>query len=226
MITARQCFVRQLHREFLTQIRQPRLLVNAILFFIMVIVFFPLTIPANNSLLQYFAPGLIWMAVLLAILLASERLFQQDYDDGIIEQWLVSAPSLNLVISAKILAQWVMTIIPLILFCPLFAILFHFNWQTTLVLIAALLLGTPALFSLCALAAAFGTGVQQRGVFMALILLPLSLPVLIFGSGVISIQLQGGIVSGYLCLLAAFSLIATAFLPFAITGIIRIGLAD
>lgn len=219
-------FARQFRREMLVHMRQPRLLMNASLFFMMIIVFFPLTLPANSSILKQIAPGLVWMAVLLASLLASERLFQQDHDDGLIEQWLVSGYALNVIVSAKMLAHWLLTIVPLLIFCPLFALLFAFTWHELLILWAVLILGTPAILSLCALAAAFGTGMQQKGILMALILLPLTIPVMIFGSGTVTAAMQGLPVSGYLAILAAMSIFAGCFLPFAIAAVIRIGLAD
>ena len=221
-----QRFQRQFHRELVLHLRQPRLLINATLFFIMIIVFFPLTMPSNTIMLRQAAPGLVWMAVLLALLLASERLFQQDYDDGILEQWLASGYSLTSLVSAKMLVHWLLTILPLLLFCPFLALLFGFSGHEVLVLLSALLLGTPAMLSLCALAAAFSTGMQQKGILMALILLPLTVPVMIFGSGTLTASMQGMPVSGYLAILLAISILAVSFLPFAISFVIRISLAD
>lgn len=219
-------FGRQFRRELLLHLRKPGLLINASLFFIMIIVFFPLTMPANPVLLKQVAPGLVWMAVLLATLLASERLFQQDHDDGVIEQWLVSGYSLSVIVGAKMLAHWLLTIVPLLLFCPVLALLFGITAHELIVLVSVLILGTPAMLSLCALAAAFGTGMQQKGILMALILLPLTVPVMIFGSGTVTASMQGLPVSGYLAILSAMSILAMSFLPFAIASVIRIGLAD
>jgi heme exporter protein B len=162
------------------------------------------------------------MAILLSMLLSSERLFQQDYEHGVIEQWLVSGQSLTLLVSAKILAHWLFNFLPLLILCPLVAVLFSFNAWETWILILSLFCGTPALLFLCALAAAFGVGVNQQGALMALILIPLTLPLLIFGSGTLNIALQGLPVSGYLALLGAMSVISSGFLPFAIAGVIRI----
>lgn len=219
-------FGRQFQRELLIHMRQPRLLINASLFFVMIVVFFPLTMPSSSLLLKQIAPGLVWMAVLLAALLASERLFQQDYDDGVIEQWLVSGYSLRIIVSAKMLAHWLLTVTPLLLFCPIFALLFGFTGYELMILLLVLILGTPAILALCALAAAFGTGMQQKGILMALVLLPLTVPVMIFGSGTITACMQGLPVSGYLAILLAISILAVGFLPFAIAAVIRIGLAD
>lgn len=219
-------FGRQFQRELLIHMRQPRLLINASLFFVMIVVFFPLTMPPNSLLLKQIAPGLVWMAVLLATLLASERLFQQDHDDGVIEQWLVSGYSLRIIVSAKMLAHWLLTVTPLLLFCPILALLFGFTLHELIILLLVLIAGTPAILALCALAAAFGTGMAQKGILMALVLLPLTVPVMIFGSGTITASMQGLSVSGYLAILLAISILAVGFLPFAIAAVIRIGLAD
>jgi heme exporter protein B len=215
-------FINQFKRELLIQIRQIRFLVNSCLFFLMLLFFFPLTLKPEIVLMRTIAPGLIWMAILLSMLLSAERLFQQDYEQGVIEQWLVSGQSLNLIVSAKVFAHWLFNLLPILILCPLVAILFSFTAWETWILLLSLLCGTPALLFLCALAAAFGVGVNQQGALMALILLPLTLPLLIFGSGTLNIALQGLPVNGYLALLLAMSVIAVGFLPYAIAGVIRI----
>jgi heme exporter protein B len=225
MMTAWGVFKQQWHRDRLVQLRQPRLIVNSLLFFIMIIVFFPLTMPPNSHLLRQIAPGLVWMATLLSALMASERLYQQDYDCGIIEQWLLSGYSLALLVTAKLIVQWLITIIPLMVFCPILALLFGMSGYEVSVLALSLIVGTPTLLCLCALAAAFSLGMQQKGVFMALILLPLAIPVMIFGSGTVMAAMQGLPVSGHLALLTSLSLVSVCFLPFAIAAIIR-SLAD
>lgn len=226
MISGFSLFVKQFKRELLIQVRQIRYLVNSCLFFLMLLFIFPLTLRPEIVLMRTIAPGLIWMAMLLSTLLSAERLFQQDYDHGVIEQWLVSGQSLNLIVSAKVFAHWFFNLLPILVLCPLIAILFSFNLGETWVLALSLLCGTPALFFLCALAAAFGVGVNQRGALMALILLPLTLPLLIFGSGTLNIAMQGLPISGYLALLLAMSVIAVGFLPYAIAGVIRISHVD
>lgn len=219
-------FSRQFHRELLLHARQLRMIVNACLFFLMIMVFFPLTMPPDPVLLRTILPGLIWIAVLLAMLLSSERLFQQDYDDGVIEQWLVSGYPVSLFIAAKVLLHWLTTLLPILLFCPILAVLFALNVHETLIVMLSLVCGTPAILFLCALAAAFGTGLRQKGVLMALVLLPLTIPVMIFGSGAITAAMQGLPALGYLAILLAMSIIATGFLPFAVAGIARISFVD
>ena len=219
-------FTQQLTRELLMHARQLRVIINGSLFFFMVMVFFPLTMPPDAALLRTILPGLIWLAVLLAMLLSSERLFQQDYDDGVIEQWLVSGYPISLFVAAKVVLHWFTMLIPILIFCPLLALLFALNSHETLIVMLSLLCGTPAILFLCALAAAFGTGVRQRGVFMALVLLPLTIPVMIFGSGAINAAMQGLPVLGYLAILLALSVIAVGFLPFAIAGVAWISFVD
>lgn len=218
-------FFGQLRREMDLHCRQPRLLFHSALFFLMVTVFFPLTMPPETQLLRAIAPGLIWIATLLSMLLSSAGLFQQDYDEGIIEQWLVSSYPLSLLIAAKFTIYWLVNLIPLLLFSPLLALLFSLSVHETLILMLGLVLGTPGLVALCGLAAAFGAGVQQKGVLMALVLLPLTLPLMIFGSGSLVMAMQGFGASAHLSLLLAISLLAAAFVPFATAAVIRISLA-
>lgn len=217
-------FKNQLHREMCLSMRQFRLLMNTALFFVMLLVFFPLAMPPDAQLLRMIAPGLVWIAVLLAMLLASERLFQQDYEDGVIEQWFVSGEPVVFFIFAKVLIHWFGNLLPILILSPLLAVLFALSPYELSVLAASLLLGTPAILFLCAFAAVFGIGLQQKGVFMALILLPLTLPVMIFGSSATFAAMQGLPVAGYLALLLAFSLISLVFLPFAMGLMLRMSL--
>ncbi len=226
MTSGLSLFLRLFQRELLIQVRQIKFLVNSCLFFLMLLFIFPLTLKPELMLMRTIAPGLIWMAMLLSMLLSAERMFQHDYEHGVTEQWIVSGQSLNLMISAKVTAHWLFNLLPILILCPLIAVLFSFSPWETWVLILSLLCGTPALLFLCALAAAFGVGVNQRGALMALILLPLTLPLLIFGSGTLNIAMQGLPVKGYLALLLAMSIIAVGFLPYAIAGVVRISHVD
>lgn len=226
MISVFKLFTKQCQRELLIHLRQPQLLFYASLFFLMVSVFFPLTMPPDSILLRAVAPGLIWIAMLLAMLLSSVNLFQQDYEDGVIEQWLVSACSLTVIVTAKLTIHWLLNLLPILIFCPVLALLFHFSIQELLILVTSVILGTPAIFFLCGLAAAFSAGMQQKGVLMALILLPLTVPIMVFSSGCLSIAMQGLPANGYLAILLALSILSVSFLPFAIAAVIRINLTE
>lgn len=222
MISLFSLFSKQCKRELLIQVRQIRFLVNSCLFFLIFLFMFPLTLKPEITLLRTVAPGLVWMAILLSLLLSAERLFQQDYDYGVIEQWLVSGQPLAMLVIAKVIAHWLLNLLPLLILCPLVALLFSLSAWETWVLALTIICGTPALLFLCALVAAFGVGVNQKGVLMALILLPLTLPLLIFGSGTLNIAMQGLPINAYLALLTAMSIIAIGFLPYAIAGVMRI----
>lgn len=217
---------KQMRREILIHWRQPRTLLLSLLFFLMILLFFPLALPQDKQLLLTITPGLLWVTALLAFLFASERLFQQDYQDGVIEQWLISGYPLRYYIWAKIGVHWLACVVPLCVISPVIMILFHLTGPMLLTFLAGFLLGTPALFFLCALAAALSSGQRQTGLLIALILLPLALPIMIFGSGALNMMQQGGSANGCLALLAAFSLLSCAFLPIAIGAIIRVNLVD
>lgn len=215
-------FTKQCRRELLIQTRQIRFLVNSCLFLLIFLFLFPLTLKPETALLRSIAPGLVWMAILLSMLLSAERLFQQDYEQGVMEQWLVSGQSLPLLVSAKVIAHWLFHLVPLLILCPLVALLFSLTAWEAWILALTIICGTPALLFLCALVAAFGVGINQKGVLMALILLPLTLPLLVFGSGTLNVAMQDLPVSGYLALLLAMSVMAVGFLPYAIAGVIRV----
>lgn len=226
MINLVTLFKFQLSREIRMHLRQVRLIINSCLFFLMIMIFFPLTMPPDVALLRTIAPGLVWIAMLLALFLSAEHLFQQDYDDGVIEQWLVSGYPISVFVGAKIVVHWVINLLPMLLFCPVLAVIFALGKYETMILMLSLLCGTPAILALCALAAAFSTGLKQKGILMALILLPLTIPVMIFGSGTLLAAMQGIAVQGYLALLLAMSLITIFFMPFAIAGVVRINLVE
>ena len=223
MIALYSLFQRQCLREIRLQGRQWRFVIQACLFFLMILFFFPLTLPPEKSLLRMVTPGLVWIALLLALFLSAEHLFQQDGDDGVIEQWLVSGYPLSVFVSAKIGVHWILNVLPMLLLCPILAIILSLDVADTIILMLSLLVGTPAILFFCALASVFGMGVQQKGVLMLLILLPLTLPVMIFGSAVLTAALAGFPVSGHLAILLAMSLVAVVLLPFAVAAVIRVG---
>ena len=219
-------FKQQLFREILLQIRQPHLVVNTCLFFLMILVFFPLTMSPDADLLRKVAPGLVWISILLSMFLSAERMFQQDYDDGVIEQWLVSGNPISIFVGAKITIYWFVNLIPILLFCPFLAILFALDQHETWILIISLVLGTPAILAICTLAAAFSTNIKHKGLLMPLILLPLTIPIMIFGSSILTLTMQNIPSQGYLALLFAISILSLTLLPFAAAGVIRVVLVD
>ncbi len=220
-------FLRQtIRREVLLQWRTLRSVINASLFFVMVLLLFPLGFEANVSLLQKVLPGLVWIAALFAFFLSAEGVFQEEYEVGVLEQWLISSKPLHTRIRVKLLVHWLTHILPLLLLCCVVAIVFDLRLNQMGVLMLSLTCGTPTLYMLCAFSAAFGLGLKNQGLFTALIVLPLTLPVMIFGGGVLTSVMQNISVSGHLALLLAIAILAVFGIPYAISAVIRVGVAD
>lgn len=212
-----------LRRDLLLALRRSADVLGALFFFIIVISLFPLGAGLDASLLQKIAPGVVWVAALLASMLAMERLFASDYADGTLEQILLSSQPLPLIVLAKVAAHWLLTGLPMTLIAPLAGLQYHLPVSGTLGMSLALLLGTPVLSLLGALGAALTLGVRGGGVLIALLILPLSIPVLVYGSGAVVGSLEGS-AQAYWLLLGAFLLLAVLFVPLAIAQALRIAL--
>lgn len=215
-------FFQQFRREWLLQLREPRNLFFSGLFFAMITLFFPFTVSPDPLLLRQIAPGVVWTGVLLTSLLTAERMFQNDYQDGVIEQWLVSGQSVALLVFAKVLAHTIISLLPMVLVCALLAPGFSLSGYEMRVMLLSFILGMPGILFLCALAAAFCTSMPQRGLMISLIIFPLVVPVMIFGSGALQAAMLHLPVTGYFAILMAFSLLAVTGLPLAIGAILRI----
>lgn len=219
-------FKRQCHREVLLCVRQPRLLLQSVLFFVMMLLFFPMTLPASPQLLNEVGTGLVWIATLFAALLSAEGLFQRAFEEGLLELAHVSGQPLGIMILAKLVIHTSCILIPLVLLSPIEGVLFGNSMTETKALAISLTLGAPALFSLTALASAFNVGRVQRTTLMALIVLPLTVPVMIFGAAVMTLYKIQGAVMGLYALLAAISLLCIGGLPFAIAAVLRLRFED
>ncbi|MCX7115931.1 MAG: heme exporter protein CcmB [Gammaproteobacteria bacterium] len=226
MMSCRAVFLRQCRREWGLCKKQPRLNLHAFLFFVMMLVFFPLTLPPSSTLLREVGPGLLWVAALFAVLLSSEGLFQRAYEEGLLEQAWVSGESMVMMVLATLLTQLVMMMFPMLLFFPIMGILYQFNVMELLCLLMGFLIGVPSLFFMAALAAALNVGRVQKTTLMALLVLPLVIPVMIFGSGVVRLQMMHGQISGIIALLSAFFLLCLGSIPFAIVVVLRLRFED
>jgi heme exporter protein B len=213
-------------REILLQRRALRSVVNASLFFLMVLLLFPLGFEANPQFLKKILPGLIWIAALFAFFLSAEGVFQQENENDVLEQWLLSSVPMHIRIRVKLLVHWMSLVIPLIGLCFLIALLFELKALEMGILMLSLLCGTPTLYLLCAFSAAFGLGLKSQGLLTALIVLPLTLPVMIFGGGVLTQAMRALPVSGHLAMLLAVAILSAWGLPYAISAVIRVGVAD
>lgn len=196
------------------------------LLFFSILLFYPLTITTWSNDIKFQTIGLVWIAVLFALFLSAENLFYQDYEDGIIEQWLISELPIEIYIYAKVIIDGIFILLPIICAMPLVGIFFHLTGFECSILILSLIFGVPALYFLCALMVALTTGLMQNGVIMAILLFPLCIPVMIFGSLSVSSAINQTNFMGYLALLLAMSVVAIGLLPYAIAGVFKICLNE
>ncbi|MGF1610654.1 MAG: heme exporter protein CcmB [Kiloniellales bacterium] len=192
-----------------------------VLFFVLTAALFPFGVGPEPNLLTRIAPGVIWVTALLAVLLSLERLFLADYEDGGLELLALAPSPLSLTVLAKVLAHWLTTGLPLIAAAPLLALLYNLDAAAFPVLIAAMALGTPSLSLIGAIGAALTLGARRGGVLIPLLILPLYVPILIFGVAAIDAQLAGLSPRPHLLLLGAILLAALPLAPLASAAAIR-----
>ncbi len=215
-------FTATLKRELLLAFRRPAEVINPLFFFVMVVAMFPLGVSPKAELLSAIAPGVVWVAALLAVLLSVEGLFRADHESGALEQMLVAPTSLYLPSLAKIVAHWLLTGLPLVLVAPLLGYMLHLPAQASSTLFIGLLLGTPTLTAIGAIGAALTVGLRSGGILLALLILPLYVPVLVFGAGAASYAVNGAPVIGLLAILAAMLLGSLTLAPVAVALGLRI----
>ncbi|RKZ42747.1 MAG: heme exporter protein CcmB [Gammaproteobacteria bacterium] len=214
-----------LKRDLTLAYRHRAELANPLLFFIIVVSLFPLGISSESKALQSIAPGVIWVAALLAAMLSLDSLFRSDFEDGSLEQIALSAHSLPLLVLGKVLAHWLVTGLPLIVLAPFLGILLFLPDTAMLTLIATLALGTPVLSLVGAIGVALTVGLRRGGVLLSLLVLPLYIPVLIFAAGAVNEAARGFPVAGQLYFLAALLSLSLTLAPFAVAAALRISLS-
>ena len=213
-----------LRRDLLLAARRRSEVVTALFFFIVVVTLFPLGIGPEPALLRRVAPGVIWVAALLATLLGLPRLFAADHADGTLEQMALSPQPFALLVAGKIAAHWLLCGLPLVLLAPLIGVQFDLDAATLQVMMLALLIGTPVLSLIGAVGAALTLGVRGGGALLALLVLPLYIPTLIFGAGAVEAQAAGLGAAPQLSILGALLVLTVFFAPWAATAALRIAL--
>jgi heme exporter protein B len=196
----------------------------ALIFFVVTVALFPLGVGPELDVLARIATGVVWVAALLAAMLSMERLFQADYEDGTLELLVLSPLPLELVVLAKCLAHWLTTAVPLIIVAPILSLLVNMSPDGLGMLIAAMLLGTPTLSLIGGIGAALTVGARRGGVLLALLVLPLYIPVLIFGVGAVEGAIGGYGSTAPLMILAGLFLGALVLTPFAGAAALRLAL--
>ena len=213
-----------IRRDLRLAMRRRADIVSALFFFIIVVSLFPLGIGPEPELLRTLAPGVLWVAALLATLLSLPRLFADDHHDGTLEQLALAPQPLGLIVLGKVIAHWLVSGLPLALLAPVLGLQFDLSSEALWILSFSLLLGTPALSGIGAIGAALTLGVRGGGVLLSLLVLPLYIPVLIFGAGAVDATVTGLGAQAHLSLLGALTLSAVFFAPWPTAAALRIAL--
>ncbi|ABR91537.1 heme ABC export system, permease protein CcmB [Janthinobacterium sp. Marseille] len=219
-------FITLFYNELRLLCRQSADFLNPLVFFSVVVSLFPLGLGAESQLLKNAAPGLLWVTAMLAVLLSLDGLFRADFEDGSLEQWALSSHSLVVLVLAKVAAHWLCSGLALVVLAPLLALMLGLPIHCLPVLMLSLLLGTPVLSLLGAIGAALTVGLRRGGLLLALLILPLYIPVLIIGSGALQATLQNLPIAGHLLWLACFTILAITLAPFAVAAGLSISIAE
>lgn len=213
-----------LKREIALALRQKGEVLTPLVFFVVIASLFPLGVGPESALLLRMAPGVLWVSALLAAMLSLQRLFAMDYADGSLEQMALSGTPLGLLVVAKALSHFLLSGLPLVLMAPVLGLQFGMEGRSLGILMLTLLLGTPTLSLIGSIGAALTLGVRGAGVLLSLLILPLYIPVLIFGAGAVEADVAGLGIGGHLSLLSALLVLSVFFAPLATTAALKISL--
>ena len=192
-----------------------------LIFFIVTVTLFPLGVSPDPLILQNLASGIVWVGALLAAMLSLDRLFQTDYDDGSLELLVLSPYPLEIVVLCKCFVHWLTTGLPIMVISPVLALMLNIKTGAFLYLITSMALGTPIISLLGAVGAALVLGSRRSGVLIALLIIPLTIPILLFGVGAIQVATEGYSASSPLMFLGAFLLFSIALCPWVISSSLR-----
>ena len=209
-------------RDLLLALRRKSDITSTLFFFVVVVSLFPLAIGPELETLRMIAPGIVWVAALLASMLALDHMFSVDFMDGSLEQMLLTPQPLSVLVIAKIAAHWLITGLPLVLIAPVLGLQYDLSSEAIGVLLITLLVGTPALSLIGAIGAALTLGLRGGGVLVSLLVLPLTIPVLIFGAGAVEANVSGLGAEGHLSMLAAIFVLSLLLAPMATAAALRI----
>ena len=219
-----ELFVLIIRRDLVLAIRRRADVLTTLIFFIIVVTLFPLGVGPELNMLRTMAPGTLWVAALLASMLSLGRLFSADYLDGTLEQMMLVPQSLSALVLGKMVAHWMVSGLPLVLIAPVLGLQFDMPAQALWMLILTLLLGTPILSMIGAIGAALTLGLRGGGVLVSLLVLPLCIPVLVFGAGAVEAVTSGMSSAAHLSLMGALLLLALVFTPWVTAMALRISM--
>ncbi|MEA3276064.1 MAG: heme exporter protein CcmB [Pseudomonadota bacterium] len=212
-----------LGRDITLAMRRRTDVLTTLFFFVIVVSLFPLGVGTEKEILRILGPGVVWVAALLASMLALERLFAADYEDGTLEQMLMTPQPLSILVLAKVAAHWLLTGLPLVVIAPLIGLQYHLPDTSLVAMMLSLLVGTPVLSLIGAIGAALTLGLRGGGILLSLLILPLYIPVLVYGAGAVTVSaIDFADTQPYFSLLGAFLLLALIFSPLAAAAALRI----
>jgi len=220
-----QAFLFLLRRDLLLAFRNRSELANPLLFFVLVITLFPLAVGAEPNLLARIAPGIIWVAALLASMLSLDGIFRSDFEDGTLEQMLLSAHPVPVLVLAKVTAHWLVTGLPLLIVAPLLAMMLGLDESAYGILLLTILLGTPILSLIGSIGVALTIGLRKGGIILSLLVLPLYVPVLIFAASAIDVTSVGISAGPQLKMLLAFFFLSLSLSPMATAAALRMSMS-
>jgi heme exporter protein B len=220
-----RAFTLLLKRDLTLAMRHRAEMINPLLFFVLVTSLFPLGIGADPKLLQAVGPGIIWVAALLAALLSLEGIFRSDFEDGTLEQFLLSSHPVSVLVIAKVLAHWLITGLPLLVISPLLGVLLGLPGDAIIILLITLALGTPVLSLIGAVGVALTVGLRKGGMILSLLVLPLYVPLLIFAANAVDTAAAGLPVTAHLSLISALLVLSLSLSPLATAAALRISLS-
>jgi len=223
-MTLTRAFLAIIRRDLVLAFRRRAEMINPLLFFVLVITLFPLGIGAQPHLLQSIAPGVIWVAALLAAMLSLDSLFRSDFDDGSLEQMLLSPHPASLLVLAKVIAHWLVTGLPLLLVAPLLAVFLGLPSHALGVLLLTLLLGTPVLSLIGAIGVALTVGLRRGGMILSLLVLPLYVPVLIFAGNAVQMAAGGLPVDAQISILISILLLSLVLAPWPTAAALKMSI--
>lgn len=218
-----QCLVLIMRQRWLMATRATAQLWQPLVFFLLVMLLFPLAVGADSALLARIIPSIIWVAVLLSLLLSLQSSFGEDYRDGTLETWLLAPHPLSWIVLAKVAADWLLALLPLLLCLPIMALLFDLSLPVLKTLVLTLLLGTPVLYAIGSIFSALVVGFRQSSWLLALLLLPVAIPVLIMGCSAVQVVAEGASAAVQLAVMGILALLTVLLFPFATAAALRVG---
>lgn len=213
-----------IRRDLVLAMRRRADVLTTLIFFVMVVSLFPIGVGPEMDMLRKMAAGVVWVAALLSSMLSLGRMFSADYLDGTLEQMMLVPQSLSIMVLGKIAAHWVVSGLPLVMMAPVLGLQFDMSPESLWILIAGLMLGTPVLSMIGAVGAALTLGLRGGGVLVSLLVLPLCIPVLIFGTGAVEAVTSGVNVASNMWILGSLLVLALVFTPWVTTQALRISM--